>query len=80
MEDIQKILVAGQWISSHSSVSFSAFNPKTKEKLPDVFPISSWEDCELILDAATGAANALRQLPVAQIASFLEAYAKRIEK
>ncbi len=76
---LQKILVAGQWRDSDASESFQSSNPALNESLPERFPISSWSDCEAILNAATEAAEQLRALPAAKIAEFLEAFAKHIE-
>ena len=76
---LQKILVAGQWRDSDASESFQAANPALNEMLPERFPISSWSDCEAVLNAAHEAAEQLRALPPTKIADFLEAYAKHIE-
>ena len=75
----QKILVAGQWRASDASESFQSANPALNEALPENYPISSWSDCEAVLDAASEAAEQLRKVPAEQIAEFLEAYAKLIE-
>lgn len=75
----QKILVAGQWRDSDATESFQAANPALNEMLPERYPVSSWSDCEAMLDAASEAAEQLRKVPASQIAAFLEAYAKLIE-
>jgi NADP-dependent aldehyde dehydrogenase len=77
---LQKILIAGTWRDSNSSKSFRADNPATKEALADQYPISSWADCDAALESAAAAAVAMRSLTGEQIASFLEAYADRIEQ
>jgi len=77
---LQKILIAGTWRNSNSTKSFRADNPATKEALADEYPISSWEDCDAALESAATAAIAMRSLMGDQIASFLEAYADRIEQ
>ena len=79
MGQLEKILVAGKWRDSNASESFQSANPALSEPLPERFPISSWSDCEAILNAASEAAEQLRGLPAAKIAAFLEAYAKQIE-
>ena len=79
MGQLQKILVAGKWKDSDASESFQSANPALNEMLPERFPISSWSDCEAILNAAYEAAEQLRALPPSKIAEFLEAYAKHIE-
>jgi alpha-ketoglutaric semialdehyde dehydrogenase len=75
----EKILVRGQWRESQHSGEFQAENPTTKEKLSEIFPISSWNDCEAILDVAELAAEELACLPAETRAQFLEAYATGIE-
>lgn len=79
MGRLQQILVAGNWRDSDATESFQSSNPALNEFLPERFPISSWSDCEAILDSASQAAEQLRGLPSAKIAEFLEAYAKHIE-
>ena len=76
---VQPIFVNGQWQAAKASGSFRATNPATKEQIGDEYPVSSWDDCDTALDAAVQAAAALRALPAAKIADFLEDYAKRIE-
>ncbi len=75
----EPILLAGAWRTSHASGTFHAFDPRSKEPLDDHFPISSWQDCELALNAAQSAAKVMATLPAERIASFLEAYAHGIE-
>ncbi len=75
----QKILVAGQWRASDASESFQSANPALNEMLPERYPVSSWSDCDAMLDAAYEAAEQLREVPATKIAEFLEAYAKLIE-
>jgi len=77
---LQKVLIAGSWRDARSAQAFRADNPATKEALPDEYPISSWDDCDAALDAAAAASVAMRSLTGDQIASFLEAYADRIEQ
>lgn len=79
MGQLEKILVAGKWRDSNASESFQSANPALGEPLPERFPISSWSDCEAILNAASEAAEQLRALPATKLAAFLEAYAKQIE-
>ena len=73
------ILVDGRWQVPSSRESFQSSNPATGQPLPERFPISSWQDCERILDAAVSAAAELRRLEPERIAAFLEDYAARIE-
>lgn len=73
------VLIAGQWRASQSGGVFQAENPATQEKLPAEFPISTWADCDAALAAAAKAAGELRMLPAEKLATFLEAFAARIE-
>jgi 2,5-dioxopentanoate dehydrogenase len=74
----QPILIGGQWRPANASGTFRAENPATKEPLEE-FPVSSWQDCDEALSAAAQAAEQMRELSADQIASFLEAFASRIE-
>src|SRR5690242_13615716 len=73
------VLIDGQWQASHGRESFQAMNPAKNEPLTDLFPVSTWEDCERILTAAVKAADQLRAIGPARIAAFLEDYAARID-
>lgn len=73
------ILIAGQWRASHSSGTFRAENPSTKEPLPEEYPVSTWADCDAALSAAAAAHEKLRQAGPEPLAKFLEAYAAAIE-
>jgi 2,5-dioxopentanoate dehydrogenase len=79
LEQSEAILVAGTWQSSNASSYFHASNPATVQELPARYPVSTWADCERVLDAAVAAAEQLRQLPPSQIADFLEAFASQID-
>lgn len=76
---IADVLLGGNWLKAHAEGTFHAENPATGEALTPDFPISSWEDCEIALNAAAKAAIAMRTLDAETIARFLEAYAARIE-
>ena len=78
--DVQPILVAGQWQPARAAGTFQAENPATRESLAEVYPISSWADCERALEAAAKAAEVLRTTSPETIARFLERYAERIEQ
>lgn len=73
------ILIDGQWRPAQATGTFRAENPATCEALPDEYPISSWQDCDAALAAATAAWDELQKLPSERIALFLEDYAARIE-
>ncbi|MEX1010575.1 MAG: aldehyde dehydrogenase (NADP(+)) [Balneolaceae bacterium] len=76
---VQPILINGEWKKADAVRHFQAENPATKKPLSDEYPVSSWKDCDEALDAAVVAAEELRSLSGAKIASFLERYAERIE-
>lgn len=76
---VRPVLIAGQWRDAAHRETFQATDPNKNETLPAEFPVSSWDDCDAALTAATDAADELRKLPAAKIADFLERYADRIE-
>ena len=73
------VLINGQWRAAAASGQFQAVNPSTQETLADVYPVSSWSDCDAALAAAQTAAAEMRKLSGGQIADFLEDYANRID-
>ncbi len=75
----EHVLINGQWRPSDAAGEFQSTNPTTKTPLSAEYPISSWNDCDAALTAASEAAAALAQLPGQRIAEFLERYAERIE-
>jgi 2,5-dioxopentanoate dehydrogenase len=76
---MQKILLNGQWTIAQSSGSFQAENPATATLIPEQYPISTWEDIDAALEAATLAFATMQTLPRQKLAEFLEAYADRID-
>jgi NADP-dependent aldehyde dehydrogenase len=76
---VHPVLIAGSWREADASGTFHAHNPTTREPIPDEYPVSKWSDCNAALDAAVGAAKALRKISGEQIANFLAAFAARIE-
>lgn len=74
-----QVLIAGQWRDSNSTGTFQADDPKAAVAIPEDYPVSSWDECEAALDAATEAFSQLRCLDRESIANFLENYADRIE-
>jgi NADP-dependent aldehyde dehydrogenase len=77
---LQSVLLAGRWRPAQATGSFRSENPATKEPLEELYPISSWADCEQALEAAAGAAEKLRSTSPETIGRFLQRYAERIEK
>ncbi len=49
------------------------------ETLPEVYPVSSWADCDEALTAAAAASVELRRTPPARLGAFLRKMADRIE-
>ena len=76
----EAILINGQWQASISAKTFQVTAPGTGETLPAAYPVSSWEECEQVLDAAVAAAEQLRRLPPSRLADFLDAYAQQLEQ
>ena len=73
------VLIAGEWRATQSVGSFRSMNPATGEPLPGEYPVSSWEDCDSALAAASDAAASLRHSPPEAIARFLNRFADRLE-
>ncbi|MCO6454322.1 MAG: aldehyde dehydrogenase (NADP(+)) [Pirellulaceae bacterium] len=80
MSSPQPVLIGGQWRAARGSETFRASNPATREPLADLYPVSSWEDCDAALDAAQSAFEQLRELPGERLAEFLDSYAAGIEQ
>jgi NADP-dependent aldehyde dehydrogenase len=75
------ILINNQWRPSKSTQTFTATNPKTREPLPDAYPVSGWDDIAAALAAAASSAPELRAMKNSDpIANFLDGYASAIEK
>jgi NADP-dependent aldehyde dehydrogenase len=77
---LEPVLVAGEWRQASGPAGhFAAVDPATKTALPDTYPISGHADVAGALRAGAEAVVALREIPVENIARFLEEYATRIE-
>ena len=76
----QPILIAGEWTPSSEAATFQASNPISGETSEDIFPISTWADCDAALDAAAEAAKELRHVSGDELAKFLYGYAAVIER
>lgn len=75
----EPILINGEWVASKSSGTFQAVNPATGESLAAEYPVSSWDDLDAAMAAATDAFWALRKIAPDRIAAFLEAYADNLD-
>ncbi len=74
------VLIDGEWQGADSPVgSFQSVNPAQRAKLPEAYPVSSFNDVERALEAACRAVEELRALPVGVVADFLDQYAENIE-
>jgi len=76
---MQPVLIDGNWRAADAGGRFQASNPATAEKLPDIYPISSWNDCDAALASAARAFEVLSSVPRSQIAGFLRTLADKIE-
>ncbi|MGV3484077.1 MAG: aldehyde dehydrogenase (NADP(+)) [Planctomycetaceae bacterium] len=75
----QPVLIAGQWRDAACSSTYRATDPNRNEPIDREYPISTWEDIDAALDAATEAAIELRRTSPAKIAEFLDAFAAKIQ-
>jgi 2,5-dioxopentanoate dehydrogenase len=80
----QQILISGEWQYASANNFFNAINPSNGLALAEKFPISTWSDCELALDAAAKVAPVLEHLTQSQagreqLAQFIIDYASAIE-
>jgi 2,5-dioxopentanoate dehydrogenase len=80
----QQILIAGEWQYASANNYFNAINPSNGLALAEKFPISSWSDCEIALNAAARVAPILEKLTHShtgreQLARFIDDYAASIE-
>ena len=76
---LQPILIDGRWCQADVAGTFRAENPATREPLADSYPVSSWRDCDAVLEATVAAADRLRSMSGAQIGRFLDRAAERID-
>jgi NADP-dependent aldehyde dehydrogenase len=77
---LEPVLIAGEWRqAANPAGSFAAIDPSTGKSLPEAYPVSTGDDVAAAFRAAGEAVVALRELPVENIARFLEDYAARIE-
>jgi NADP-dependent aldehyde dehydrogenase len=75
----QPVLIGGRWRAADATETFQAHNPATQQPLPPRSPVSGWSDCDAALQAASVAAEAMRQLPGERVAGFPQRYAEQIE-
>ncbi len=58
---------------------FQSSNPATGETLEEVYPVSSWSDCDRVLEAASKAFVELQRIAPEKRAEFLECFADKLE-
>src|SRR5918996_4946383 len=75
----QPVLIGGKWRPANAASSFHAVNPATGDRLPDVYPLSTWADCDEALAAGAAAFAELRRRRPDDIARFLSRFAERLE-
>jgi alpha-ketoglutaric semialdehyde dehydrogenase len=76
---VNPVLIDGQWVQEENAPTFSAVNPRTREPLPEAFPISNRRTVERLVAAAAAAAPQLREVEPERIAAFLEQCATNLE-
>ena len=76
---VQPVLIAGSWRKSTGTKTFQAVNPRTREALPESYPVSPWGEIEAAIQSASNAATTVREWPGERFAAFLEAYADRLD-
>lgn len=80
MSEQPQVLIGGQWRAADASTgTFRAEDPTRGEAIGPAFPISSADDVEAALAAATSVAGELAAVPPERIADFLERYAAAID-
>ncbi len=75
----EQVLIAGKWRAATATQSFQASNPATMQTLKPQYPVSTWDDCDAVLQSAAEAFEILSRMPGDRIAKFLETYADLIE-
>jgi 2,5-dioxopentanoate dehydrogenase len=73
------VWIAGKWRQSISAEFFQPENPALGESLPEMYPVSGWEEVREALQAGAAAAEILETTSGEQIAAFFESYAIEIE-
>ncbi len=80
MENLEPVLISGEWRAADATDSFRAINPDTGEELEHEYPVSSRADVDAALRAGAEAAEALTGVERGAIADFLERYADLIDE
>ncbi len=78
--EVHPVLIGGRWQPASLASAFQAYNPASGERLPEVYPISSWEDLEKALSESLKIKLELARTSPEKIASFLRIYADLLEK
>lgn len=77
---LEPVLIDGEWRQASSPEgSFQAVSPATSELLQPRFPVSSFTDVEVAIEASLRTVDELQTVRPNQIADFLELFAGNIE-
>lgn len=76
---MEPVLIGGEWRSSRGTKTFQAANPARREKLPEQFPVSPWDEIEEVLQHAQAAYHQTRHWSGDRFADFLDRYAAGLE-
>jgi NADP-dependent aldehyde dehydrogenase len=77
---VEKVLIDGTWVASTGQEIFQAVNPQSGQPLDGQYPISPWDEIDRAVKAAAAAAWRVRGWAGERFATFLDAYAARLEK
>ena len=78
---IEPVLIDGVWRQARDlQGTLQNENPSTRQKLPQVFPVTGRQDVEEAIAAGKAAARAMRHIPIGRIADFLAALAAGMEE
>jgi 2,5-dioxopentanoate dehydrogenase len=77
---MEKVLIDGAWVESQGRETFQAVDPQSGTTLPGIFPVSPWSEIERTVQAASAAAWRVRGWTGDRFATYLEAFAARLEK
>lgn len=74
------VLIGGRWQPASSHQTFQAYNPATGQKLPEIYPVSDWEDLERALTESQKIQLEVAAASPEKIAHFLYTYADLLKE
>jgi NADP-dependent aldehyde dehydrogenase len=80
MENVEKVLIDGEWRPADGIGTFRAIDPSTGEEIGPLYSVSSRKDVDAALAAGSAAAEALLDVDPKKIGEFLDRYADRIDE